>query len=325
MSEASARSTVAASGATSPLLPGRPGGLRAHAGAGRRGGAPHRRGGRARDDRPASSASATASRRWPARCSSARRSTRTRPTRSPASSTRRRRGPRHGRGAPRPAGAGNALTGSGKRPAGTTPPRQGVVEVPTTGGDVREGYYEAERRKWDEIAQRRGDGSLQVRDRDFGAYCARVTTMAGIAGFLGDLRGAEVLELGCGMGELTTLLALSGARVDRGGHLGRERGRGRPPRASCTGCATAARSWSARPSRSPSPTGPSTWSWARRSCITSTPGSLRPSSSGSCGPAAGRRSPSRWARTRRWPGRATICPTRARTRSGTTSRSPRRR
>ena len=78
---------------------------------------------------------------------------------------------------------------------------------------MREGYYEAERRKWDEIAQRRGDDSLQVRDRDFGAYCARVTTMAGIAGFLGDLRGAEVLELGCGMGELTTLLALSGARV----------------------------------------------------------------------------------------------------------------
>lgn len=82
-----------------------------------------------------------------------------------------------------------------------------------TRGSVREGYYEAERRKWDEIARRRGHAGLRVVDRDFGAYCTRVSTMEGIAPFLGDLRGADVLELGCGMGELTTLLALSGARV----------------------------------------------------------------------------------------------------------------
>ena len=37
--------------------------------------------------------------------------------------------------------------------------------------------------------------------------------MTGIAEFLGDLRGREVLELGNGMGEMTTLLARSGARV----------------------------------------------------------------------------------------------------------------
>lgn len=78
---------------------------------------------------------------------------------------------------------------------------------------MREGYYEAERRKWDEIARRRGHAGLRVVDRDFGAYCTRVSTMEGIAPFLGDLQGADVLELGCGMGELTTLLALSGARV----------------------------------------------------------------------------------------------------------------
>jgi SAM-dependent methyltransferase len=37
--------------------------------------------------------------------------------------------------------------------------------------------------------------------------------MVGIADFLGDLRGREVLELGSGAGEMTTLLALGGAHV----------------------------------------------------------------------------------------------------------------
>ena len=212
MSEAVGPVTVAASGATSPLLPGCPGGLRAHAGAGRRGGAPHRRGGRARDDRPHRARAPPPRGPGPRAAGEgdARPGRGLRDRRGRA--TRRRRGPRHGRGAPRSAGAGNALTGSRKRPLGTTPPRQGGGGS-DDGGDVREGYYEAERRKWDEIAQHRGGAGLRVRDRDFGAYCARVSTMAGIAGFLGDLRGAEVLELGCGMGELTTLLALSGARV----------------------------------------------------------------------------------------------------------------
>src|SRR5512132_3102862 len=68
--------------------------------------------------------------------------------------------------------------------------------------------------KWDGLARtHRSDQSLMVHDADFQAYARRVSTMAGIADFLGDLRGREVLELGCGMGEITTLLARSGARV----------------------------------------------------------------------------------------------------------------
>jgi SAM-dependent methyltransferase len=79
---------------------------------------------------------------------------------------------------------------------------------------VGQEVHRIEIEKWDGIASRaRSDLSLQLEDADFGAYCARVGTMAGIAGFLGPLDGREVLELGCGLGELTTLLARSRARV----------------------------------------------------------------------------------------------------------------
>lgn len=78
---------------------------------------------------------------------------------------------------------------------------------------MNEEYYAAERRKWDQLAAARTDESLHVRDADFLAYCARVLTMDGIGEFVGDVRDREVLELGCGMGELTTLLARGGARV----------------------------------------------------------------------------------------------------------------
>jgi SAM-dependent methyltransferase len=68
--------------------------------------------------------------------------------------------------------------------------------------------------KWDALASaERPDASLVLSDRDFGAHARRVSTMVGMAGFLGDLRDREVLELGCGLGQLTTLLARSGARV----------------------------------------------------------------------------------------------------------------
>jgi SAM-dependent methyltransferase len=68
--------------------------------------------------------------------------------------------------------------------------------------------------KWDALASvPTSDQSLMVRDLDFAAYARRESTMAGIAEFLGDLRDREVLELGSGMGEMTTLLARSGASV----------------------------------------------------------------------------------------------------------------
>jgi len=79
---------------------------------------------------------------------------------------------------------------------------------------VGQEVHRVEVEKWDGIAARaRSDLSLRLHDADFGAYCARVSTMAGIAPFLGPLGGRDVLEIGCGMGEIATLLACSGARV----------------------------------------------------------------------------------------------------------------
>jgi 2-polyprenyl-3-methyl-5-hydroxy-6-metoxy-1,4-benzoquinol methylase len=76
-----------------------------------------------------------------------------------------------------------------------------------------ERVHEIEIAKWDALANATGDERLRVKDADFGAYARRVGTMVGIAEFLGDLRGRTVLELGCGKGELSVLLALSGAQV----------------------------------------------------------------------------------------------------------------
>ena len=74
--------------------------------------------------------------------------------------------------------------------------------------------YAVEIAKWDALADvPTSDESLQVIHPDFGAYSRQDSTMVGIADFLGDLRDREVLELGSGMGEMTTLLARSGARV----------------------------------------------------------------------------------------------------------------
>jgi SAM-dependent methyltransferase len=77
-------------------------------------------------------------------------------------------------------------------------------------GDV----YEVEIAKWDALASvPTSDPSLAVAHADFAAYSRQDSTMLGIADFLGDLRGRDVLELGSGMGEMTTQLARSGARV----------------------------------------------------------------------------------------------------------------
>jgi 2-polyprenyl-3-methyl-5-hydroxy-6-metoxy-1,4-benzoquinol methylase len=74
--------------------------------------------------------------------------------------------------------------------------------------------YRIEVAKWDGVASApRSDESLRLADPDFGAYARPCRTMTGMAEFLGDLRGREVLEYGCGLGMLSTLLALSGARV----------------------------------------------------------------------------------------------------------------
>jgi 2-polyprenyl-3-methyl-5-hydroxy-6-metoxy-1,4-benzoquinol methylase len=68
--------------------------------------------------------------------------------------------------------------------------------------------------KWDSVARApRSDESLRLADPDFATHTRRCSVTQGMSEFVGDLRGREVLEYGCGLGTLSTLLALSGARV----------------------------------------------------------------------------------------------------------------
>ncbi len=68
--------------------------------------------------------------------------------------------------------------------------------------------------KWDALASvATADDEPMVAHADFGAYAREDATMVGIAEFVGDLRGREVLELGSVMAEMTTLLARGGAHV----------------------------------------------------------------------------------------------------------------
>lgn len=77
-----------------------------------------------------------------------------------------------------------------------------------------EAVYEVERRKWDEMAARSSPArSLVAAEDDFQSYASRCSTMPGIVEFLGNLRGKRVLELGCGLGGLSLLLAKSGAEL----------------------------------------------------------------------------------------------------------------
>jgi SAM-dependent methyltransferase len=74
--------------------------------------------------------------------------------------------------------------------------------------------YRVERVKWDALAERKL-GSLRILppDENFDSYTQRTSTMVGVREFLGDLYGRRVLEYGCGLGEISTLLAKSGAHV----------------------------------------------------------------------------------------------------------------
>lgn len=77
--------------------------------------------------------------------------------------------------------------------------------------------HEAERRKWDAHAQAAlpslDDLPMIADNATFRDYAQGRVLLAGMADFLGDLDGREVLEYGCGLGELTIVLARSGARV----------------------------------------------------------------------------------------------------------------
>lgn len=74
--------------------------------------------------------------------------------------------------------------------------------------------YRVERDKWDALAAHKelSDSKLTVKG-DFHDYAAHAATMTGVNEFLGNLAGRQVLELGCGLGEISVLLAKSGACV----------------------------------------------------------------------------------------------------------------
>ena len=77
--------------------------------------------------------------------------------------------------------------------------------------------HEAERRKWDAHAQAAlpslDDLPMIADNATFRDYAQGRVLLAGMADFLGDLDGREVLEYGCGLGELTIVLARNGAHV----------------------------------------------------------------------------------------------------------------
>ncbi|HET8785471.1 MAG TPA: class I SAM-dependent methyltransferase, partial [Candidatus Limnocylindrales bacterium] len=74
--------------------------------------------------------------------------------------------------------------------------------------------YAIERAKWDAHAATADEAAeCPPPGEDFGTFARRQTLLPGVAEFLGDLRGREVIEYGCGLGQLTVLLARSGARV----------------------------------------------------------------------------------------------------------------
>ncbi len=74
--------------------------------------------------------------------------------------------------------------------------------------------YDVERSKWDAIA---AEAMPQLRElapeSTFASHLRNSLITHGIAEFLGDVRGKKVLEYGCGLGLISTLLAKSGAHV----------------------------------------------------------------------------------------------------------------
>ena len=81
-----------------------------------------------------------------------------------------------------------------------------------------ESRYEVERAKWDahahHVADRElGPEDMVPEDRTFERWAAGRPSVGGMVEYLGDLRDRRILEYGCGLGELSVVLARSGARV----------------------------------------------------------------------------------------------------------------
>lgn len=74
--------------------------------------------------------------------------------------------------------------------------------------------YQIETEKWNAIALQKASNLRPLKKGDnFQKYADRAGTMVGINEFLGDVNGKSVLEIGCGLGDISLLLAKSGARV----------------------------------------------------------------------------------------------------------------
>ncbi len=87
-------------------------------------------------------------------------------------------------------------------------------ERPKVGRAAQDSVHRAEREKWDSLVpQDVAAWQQRIQDADFTAYVRRSSTLPGVLDFLGDLRGKHLLEYGCGLGQVSVLLARSGARV----------------------------------------------------------------------------------------------------------------
>lgn len=74
--------------------------------------------------------------------------------------------------------------------------------------------YKSEKSKWDEIARKRlRDLEILPPGEDFHRYARENSELPGISEFFGNLEGKQLLELGCGAGKMSVLLAKSGADV----------------------------------------------------------------------------------------------------------------
>ena len=88
-----------------------------------------------------------------------------------------------------------------------------MTTTTSTRSDTTE-VHRSEREKWDALAQLKLSSLTPAPiGANFHTYARESAVMPGVAEFLGDLSGLKVLEYGCGLGELTVLLARSGASV----------------------------------------------------------------------------------------------------------------
>ena len=76
--------------------------------------------------------------------------------------------------------------------------------------------YDVEKEKWNALAEKKEanlEKFLLKPGEDFYSFCRKSATHIGVEEFLGDLSDKHVLEYGCGLGQMTSLLAKNSAKV----------------------------------------------------------------------------------------------------------------